>query len=107
MMGRWATREDRIHLDKALQAVKPDVIRRRILEATRVDALASLRDLSVPLLYLLATQDRVISGASWKTIKAALPHAALARIEGPHCLFLSRPDVCADAVKHWARESIR
>lgn len=107
MMGRWATREHRSRLDKALQAVEPDVIRRRILEATHIDALASLRDLSVPLLYLLATQDRMISGASWNTIKAALPHAALAEIEGPHCLFLTRPDLCAEAVKGWAKETIR
>lgn len=107
MMGRWATRENHARLDKALQAVEPHVIRHRILDATRIDALASLRDLSVPLLYLLATHDRIISGASWKAVQTALPRAALAEIEGPHCLFLTRPDACAEAVKRWTRETIR
>jgi pimeloyl-[acyl-carrier protein] methyl ester esterase len=106
MMGRWATRGYRNRLDKALHAVDPQVIRRRILDATRVDALALLRDLSVPLLYLRATHDRMISDASWKTVKATLPRTALAEIEGPHCLFLTRPDVCAQAIKRWARETI-
>lgn len=106
MMGRWATREYRDRLDKALHAVDPQVIRRRILDATRIDALASLRDLPVPLLYLLATHDRMISDASWKTVKATLPETALAKIEGPHCLFLARPDACAQAIKRWARETI-
>lgn len=71
-------------------------------ETTQVDEIARLHTIPAPILYLLATQDRIITAASWRVIRAAAPHAKHVEIDGPHFLFQARPGECADAIKHWA-----
>lgn len=77
-------------------------IRRRVLDVTSVDDLALMDGLSVPVLYLQATRDRIVADASWKAVRARAPHAELVTIDGPHFLFQAKPVECATAIKQWA-----
>lgn len=98
LLGRWATPQREAALEAALLAVDPSVLRFRASLALRANALASCREVSVPVLYLRATEDRLISARVGRQVCAAIPQCAMAEIEGPHLLLQAVPEACANAV---------
>jgi pimeloyl-[acyl-carrier protein] methyl ester esterase len=104
LFGRWATPQLEASLQSALLAVRPAVLRFRAATAIRANVSARLRAIRVPILYLRATNDRLLSVATGRHILSALPHCTTAEIAGPHLLLQAAPVDCARAVVAFSKQ---
>lgn len=103
LLGQWSTPELRAALASALAQVAPSVLRSRAASALRADASASLGAISIPVLYLRATRDRLLPANTVDRITAAIPHASVVDIPGPHLLLQAEPERVASVIAdHWA-----
>lgn len=102
LLGRWATPQLEAALQNALLAVKPAVLRSRVASALRAKALVSCRAVSLPVLYLCATNDRLLSWRAGRQISAAIAHCTTVNIAGPHLLLQAVPQACSHAVSEFA-----
>ena len=98
LLGKWSTPELRSSLASALAQVSPSVLRSRAAAALRANASASLRAISIPVLYLRATQDRLLPAKTIDRITAAIPHASVVEIPGPHLLLQAAPEHAAKVI---------
>ena len=98
LLGGWATPQLEAALQTALQTVRPAVLRLRAATALRANALTHCRSISLPALYLQATQDRLLPRRAGNTVISAIPHCAAVSIAGPHLLLQAVPQACASEV---------
>jgi pimeloyl-ACP methyl ester carboxylesterase len=89
-------------LQSSLQAVKPAVLRSRAASALRVDVSSRLKAITTPVLYLRASDDRLLSRAAGVRILGAILHAEAADVVGPHLLLQAFPEACAEIVARFA-----
>lgn len=101
LLGRHATPALRRTLRGALDQLQSAVLRARMRAVLAVDYTAHLRQVAVPVLYLQAAQDRVVSCASARHIATLLPSLRLAVMRGPHLLLQAMPDAAAMAVREF------
>lgn len=99
LMGRWSSPEWRRRARDAFREVEPEVMRARMRTAAAVDATARIGDIECPLLYLKASDDRLIKSDSWRAIRDLSGNAVCIEIEGPHFLLQAKPQECAAAIK--------
>lgn len=102
LLGRWATPQLQSGLQSSLRAVKAAVLRSRAASALRINVSSCLSAITVPVLYLWASEDRLLSRAAGTRILAAIPRAERVDIVGPHLLLQCAPDACAQAVADFA-----
>jgi pimeloyl-ACP methyl ester carboxylesterase len=98
LLGRWSTPKLRESLGKALASVASVVLRARAASALRANVTGCLGEISLPVLYLRASEDRLLYSAVGDQLLLAIPHATLVTIEGPHLLLQASPKGCAKAV---------
>ncbi len=103
LLGRFRTRTIEKKLAIAIDAVSANVWKARLGAVLDVDKTAVLRDVNVPLLYLRASQDRVVFPSAGAHICNVAPQAKLVTIEGPHFLLQAKPRESADVVRKFAR----
>ena len=103
-MGRFATPALRqLQLD-ARSSVSPGALVARLKAIARVDASDQLRAVTLPTLYLRATEDRLVprqAGAYFARLARA---GRLVDLEGPHFLLQARPDEAAAEVRKFIKE---
>ncbi|WP_158880327.1 alpha/beta hydrolase [Rhodanobacter sp. L36] len=104
LLGRWATPELKTELRSALKMVSPDVLRFRAMAALRANALARCKEISLPVLNLSASSDRLLSRRAGKKISSAIAHCTTVNISGPHLLLQAVPQACAQAVFEFASQ---
>jgi len=104
LLGRWATPQLEAALQNALLRVTPEVLRSRAIAALRVKALASCSAISLPVLYLRATDDRLLSRHAGRQIGAAIARCTIVDVTGPHLLLQAAPLACAHAVNEFASQ---
>lgn len=102
LLGRWATRQLESELQRSLRAVKPSVLRSRAVSALSVNVSSYLTAISMPVLYLRASEDRLLSRTAGMRILESIPHAEAANIAGPHLLLQAAPEACAEVVARFA-----
>lgn len=102
LLGRWATPQLEADLKNALLAVTSEVLRFRVAVALRAKVLAVCRSVSLPVLYLRATDDRLLSGRAGRAICETITDCVVVDIEGPHLLLQAVPVACARAVSEFA-----
>ena len=102
LLGRWATPQLDKALKESLLATKPSVLRFRGAAALRVNASPYLDAISVPMLYLRASNDRLFSRAVSARVLEEVPHAEVVDIPGPHLLLQASPLACAEAIAKFA-----
>ena len=102
LLGHWATPTRQSALRAALHDVSPDVLRIRAAAALRIDVTPCLSRIHMPVLYVRATNDRLILAAAGEQILRALPQAELIELVGPHMLLQATPDAVARAVVAFA-----
>lgn len=102
LLGRWATPTLEALLHDALRSVDTDVLRGRAMAAMRADVTACLRRISIPVMYLLATEDRLLAARVGKQILRAIPHAQLTPMIGPHLLLQAAPNAVANEIAAFA-----
>lgn len=98
ILGRFATPALRAALARTLAQVAPAVLRARAQAALSVNRAALLPQIKVPVLYLRADEDRIVSGASWELVSALVPQAAAIHFPAPHFLLQVMPKPAAAAV---------
>ncbi len=77
------------------------VLRHRIEVMSRIDVSALLPQIDVPVLYLRAKRDRIVSDSDAEMIQQNLPKVARINLDAPHLLLQTRPQECADLIiKH-------
>jgi pimeloyl-[acyl-carrier protein] methyl ester esterase len=102
LLGNWVTPQLKASLRAALYSVSPSVLRTRASASLRVDVTGCLSNISVPVLYLRAANDRLIFSGAGDKILSAIPHSKLVSIPGPHLLLQAAPVTCAKAVADFA-----
>jgi pimeloyl-ACP methyl ester carboxylesterase len=70
--------------------VPPQVIRQRLRAVAEVDVRPLLARVEVPVLYLRASEDRLVPSPASAEL-AAIPRLRVAEIEGPHFLLQASP----------------
>lgn len=98
LLGRWRNRSLDAALTQALRTVTPAVLRYRAAAAMRVDVSRRMAGITLPVLYLRARGDRLITAAAGEHISAVMTHATLVELDGPHLLLQACPVAAANAV---------
>ena len=77
------------------------VLKHRISVLSRIDVSALLSSIEVPILYLRAVRDRIVSEHDAIMLQQYLPDIDRVDIDGPHLLLQTRPQRCAELIfKH-------
>ncbi|WP_193531753.1 alpha/beta fold hydrolase [Roseateles aquatilis] len=90
------------HLRSAIASVPPSTLRARLGEVLAVDASESLRDVSVPILYLRALHDRLVPRDASQVIQQLRQDVTVVDVEAPHFLLQTAPEASAAAVQRFA-----
>jgi pimeloyl-[acyl-carrier protein] methyl ester esterase len=98
LLGRWSSKSHVARLERALGAVRPSVLRARARAALSA-VLPPVGSIQVPVLYLQAESDRLVSRACFERLRRVAPSATVATIPGPHFLLQAAPQACANAVR--------
>lgn len=87
----------------AVASPKPEVLRDRARVALTCNALEELSAVDVPLLYLQARHDRLVSAACLEDIQRVKPEVETVVFDGPHLLLQTMPLETAEIVANFVR----
>jgi pimeloyl-ACP methyl ester carboxylesterase len=104
LLGRWATASIERALAGALTQIPAEVIRERVRAVLSVDVSAQLSAVRVPVMYLQATEDRMIPSAAGEYLRQVAPSVEIVRIEGPHFLLQAAPESCLEKILEFAKK---
>lgn len=89
-------------LQAAASRVASKAWRARIRSLLEVDVSHLASRIQVPVLYLRATRDRLVSKAALQALSCQLPSLKTEEVEGPHFLLQAKPKECAASVRAFA-----
>ena len=98
LLGQNAPSDLYRKLRHALERVSPDVLSGRVQEVLDCDGRDDLRRTTLPLLYLEATYDRLLSPSCKKEFSHLRPDALFRSIPAPHLLLQREPQKAASIV---------
>jgi pimeloyl-[acyl-carrier protein] methyl ester esterase len=104
MFGRFRSEAKEAVLRRAIKAVTPQAWRARLHAVLSTDKTSCLCRIRLPLLYLRASEDRVVFSSASAVISAHVPGSKVVSIEGPHFLLQSKPQESAAIVRAFASE---
>jgi pimeloyl-ACP methyl ester carboxylesterase len=104
LLGGQAAAALRSRFAAAIATVSPRVWRARLRSVLFSDMATQLSKVSVPIMYLRATHDRVVQRRVSLMISQAAPGLRIVDVAGPHCLLLVNPRESAAHVKQFVRE---
>ena len=84
---------------------RSDVLKARLRAVLSVDVSAELRRVAVPILYLHATEDRVVPEVALRYIRRIRPDTRVVSIAAPHFLLQTRPEEAAQTVLDFVRQA--
>jgi len=105
LCGRFANPSLRAALAAGLSQVSPQALRARLASVLKVNVLEQLRSVRVPVLYLRATEDRVVPLAAMKAVVANATDVRVREFAAPHFLLQVMPHETARAVKEFMDEA--
>jgi len=100
-----ATPELNLALAQAIDSISPAVIRARLKAILNVDASASMKRLTQPLLYLQADADRLVPERCAQEVESVLASSTICRLAGPHCLLQIAPTQAWQTIQAWLQET--
>lgn len=103
--GRFMTPALRADFARVMELVSPRTLKRRLVEVAKVDTVAALRTLAVPVLYLRATEDRLVPEAAARLIVQVTPKASVVDLVGPHFLLQTAPVEAAGIIQAFMQTS--
>jgi pimeloyl-[acyl-carrier protein] methyl ester esterase len=103
LLVRRPSDELRSLLHEAVSAVPASTKAARVRAIAAVDASEELRQCRVPILYLRATEDRVVGRWNGDQIKTILPDAEIVEFAAPHLLLQTRPVEAAAAIEAFCK----
>ncbi|WP_320200728.1 alpha/beta fold hydrolase (plasmid) [Agrobacterium sp. rho-13.3] len=95
-LGKWSGEAFAKSFRRALNRIPSATIAGRLREVLMVDTREQLRKLSLPMIYLRATEDRLVP--SKMSADFDLAPEAIFTIEGPHFLLQSRAEQAAECI---------
>ena len=98
LLGRHATHSLSQMLRQALSHISPVVLRARLKAVLTVDVRAQALTITVPVLYLRATDDSLVTHAAAIEAGQTLADMAVQSFAAPHCLLQTISEKAADAV---------
>lgn len=101
VLGRFSSPALRRSLAEVLTQVSPSALRARAQAALSVDVSASLAQVAVPVLYLRATEDRVVPRSASQSVVALVPATAVVALPAPHFLLQVLPSQAASLVREF------
>ncbi len=104
LLGRFSTPALGAMLSHATNQVAPFVFASRIAEVVKVDVSSKLAAIAVPILYLQASDDRVVPRSSAKHVVQINPRTRVETIEAPHFLLQAASVAAARAIDDFAQE---
>jgi pimeloyl-[acyl-carrier protein] methyl ester esterase len=104
LVGKDAPESLHASVRSAIHAVKPAVLATRLRQVLSVNTRPALSRISVPILFIQATQDRLVGEASLEEMLAIKPRIAIARIPGPHLILQRQPQQAAEIVARFIRQ---
>jgi pimeloyl-[acyl-carrier protein] methyl ester esterase len=103
LFGRSSTKMRRIALRQALDGVSGKALQMRLRSVLDVDYSDQVPEIDVPMLYLQATNDRIVSSEASHHIQSLAPRMNVARVVGPHLLLQSKPKEAGDLILKFAK----
>jgi pimeloyl-ACP methyl ester carboxylesterase len=103
LFGRFDGAAVRARLAQAIEGVQPSVWRMRLRSVLNVDVTPQLERIRVPVLYLRASEDRVVPARAAELISQRHAHVRIATVDGPHALLQTNPGDCAAALRAFAK----
>jgi sigma-B regulation protein RsbQ len=103
VLGRWITPAIRELHQKILASVPAKTIRSRLEAVADCDVREALASIRLPIMCLVARNDRLIPKAAARLIQQQAPAASLVEIEAPHCLLQCEPQPAATAIRGFLR----
>jgi pimeloyl-ACP methyl ester carboxylesterase len=101
LLGRFSTPAARRTIEQIRAQVSSRVLRARIREVLSVNVAPLVPRVRVPVLYLRATEDRVVPRGASRIITELLPETMIVDIEAPHMLLQTAPDEAARYVQEF------
>lgn len=98
LLGRFSSAAFLGALAKALALIAAPVLRARARAVLSVDVSASLPKVKVPVLYLRASEDRIVSRASSELVASLTPETKVVEFVAPHFLLQVLPSPVASRV---------
>lgn len=98
LLGQKAPPDLLQKLHRALHKVSPEVLSGRVLEVLDCDARDDLGRTTVPLLYLEATYDRLLSSSCEEEFSQLRPDTLFKSVPAPHLLLQREPQKAATAM---------
>lgn len=86
------------HVKQTICSVAPEVLQFRLNQILALSAIQSMAEVSVPTLYLQATEDRLVHSSAFKRIAHVNPKVVCHPVQGPHLLAQANPSGVATAV---------
>jgi pimeloyl-ACP methyl ester carboxylesterase len=84
---------------QAMDKVSAATLRARVAAILAVDYSAKVRDVNVPMLYLLATADRLVPRSAFEKIRRLRPGIEVREFDAPHFLLQTVPWSASERVK--------
>ena len=104
LLGQHATTYLRSVLASAMAQVAANTLKTRIKSVLSVDAFAQLRTVRVPLLYLMAEQDRLVPPSAAQAMLQVRPDMRVVSMAAPHLLLQAAPRTAANAISAFVNE---
>lgn len=103
LLGKDAPPSLAAAVQDAVSSTKPGVLASRLLAILACDARAELGRIAVPILYIQADDDRMVSDRSLAEIRRIQPRTAVEVVPGSHLILQSQPSRCAEIVMEFIR----
>jgi pimeloyl-ACP methyl ester carboxylesterase len=87
----------------AITSVSPNVLAARLREVIDCEVLAELDEITAPILYIQAEQDRLVGASCLEEIRRIRPQVAVSKLEGPHLLLQREPRQAAEVISEFLR----
>jgi pimeloyl-ACP methyl ester carboxylesterase len=104
LLGRHATAYLRSALANTASQVTIRTLQARLRAVRSIDVSAKLPAVKVPLLYLLAEQDRVVPHSALQAMLQIRPDMRVISVSAPHLLLQAAPRTAANAIIAFLRE---
>jgi pimeloyl-ACP methyl ester carboxylesterase len=104
VLGRHSTDHLRSQLSEALNRLSKGVLKARLMAVLKVDVSAKLARIGVPILYLRASEDRLVPRSASVHIRRLAPQIRVFELCAPHLLLQTVPSAAVAVVSQFSRE---
>lgn len=91
---------------RVTSSVKSKVLAARLRAVLECEVREEVAQVTVPILYLQAKQDRLVNASCLEELRGIAPQVTVAPLEGPHLLLQRKPYQAADTVARFIRCSL-